>query len=133
MTQGTVRTLFVEDEPDLREIVTVALGLDPGFVVSTYPSAEDALESLHGNNERFDLALLDVRLPAMSGIDLHHRLRSIPGLERIETVLMTASMLPRQVPKGLTDPRGEVLGVIQKPFHPLRLAADLRAMLTRAA
>ena len=133
MTQGTVRTLFVEDEPDLREIVTVALGLDPGFVVSTYPSAEDALESLHGNSEQFDLALLDVRLPAMSGIDLHHRLRSIPGLERIETVLMTASLLPRQVPKGLTDPRGEVLGVIQKPFHPLRLAADLRAMLTRAA
>lgn len=132
MTQGTVRTLFVEDEPDLREIVKAALGLDPGFVVSTFPSAEDALEGLHGNNEQFDLALLDIRLPAMSGIDLHHRLRNIPGLERIKTVLMTASLLPRQLPKGFTDPRGEVLGVIQKPFHPLKLAADLRAMLTRA-
>ena len=132
MTQETVRTLFVEDEPDLREIVNVALGLDPGFVVSTFPSAEAALQALIGNEERFDLALLDVRLPAMSGIDLHHRLRRIPGLEAIKTVLMTASLMPKQPPQQMKDLRGEVLGVIQKPFHPIRLASELRAMLNRA-
>lgn len=129
MTEGTIRTLFVEDEPDVREIVTVALGLDPGFEVSTFNSGEEAVHALKTNTRRFDLALLDVNLPLMSGIDLHHKLRRIPGLEAVKTVLLTASILPRDT---TGDPRGQVLGVIQKPFHPLRLAADLRAMLARA-
>jgi CheY-like chemotaxis protein len=129
MTRTTIRTLFVEDEPDVREIVNVALGLDPDFVLTTFGSSEDALDGLRGNTDRYDLALLDVNLPAMSGIDLHHRLRRLPGLETVKTVLITASILPRD---KTGDPRGEVLGVIQKPFHPLRLASDLRAMLAKA-
>lgn len=129
MTQETIRTLFVEDEPDVREIVNVALGLDPDFAVTTFGSAEDAVAAMRDNTQRYDLALLDVNLPAMSGIDLHHRLRRLPGLESVKTVLITAALLPRD---RIGDPRGEVLGVIQKPFHPLRLASDLRAMLARA-
>jgi CheY-like chemotaxis protein len=130
MTEATIRTLFVEDEPDLREIVQAALRLDPGFVVTAFPSAEDALDALQGSDDCFDLALLDIRLPTMSGIDLHHRLRRMPGFQAIKTVLMTASILPQG---RASDPRGEVLGVIEKPFHPLRLAADLRKMLARVA
>lgn len=132
MTHEIVRTLFVEDEPDLREIVNAALRLDPGFVVSTFPTAEDALAALTNNEERFDLALLDVRLPVMSGIDLHHRLRRVPGLEAIKTVLMTASLVPKQTKSPVKDLRGEILGVIQKPFHPLKLASELRALLNHA-
>ncbi len=129
MTQGTIRTLFVEDEPDLREIVQVALGLDRGFEVTTYGSGEEALEAIENGEKSFDLALLDVRLPCMSGIDLHHKLKRIPRLESIKTVLMTASLLPQI---KAADPRGEVLGIIQKPFQALRLASELRTMLERA-
>lgn len=128
MTRRTIRTLFVEDEPDVREIVEAALGLDPEFEVSSFPSGVEALEALRGGGAYFDLALLDFRLPAMSGLDLHRLLRCVPGMEAIKTVLLTASILPRE----LEDYGGEqIAGVIQKPFHPLRLASELRVMMER--
>ena len=130
MTRGTIRTLFVEDEPDVREIVEVALGLDPEFDVSSFPSGEEALEALQGGTEHFDLALLDIGLPVLTGIELHRLLRCIPGMEDIRTVLITASLLPRDLEKCGSD---DILGVIQKPFQAMRLATELRAMMERAA
>lgn len=129
MTTGTIRLLFVEDEPDVREIVEAALGLDAGFAVTSFVSAEDALAGVQGGGPGFDLALLDYRLPAMSGLELHRMLRCVPGLERIKTVLITASILPA----NFNESSPGVVGVIAKPFHPLKLAGELRDMLARAA
>jgi CheY-like chemotaxis protein len=128
MTNETIRLLFVEDEPDLREIVEAALRLDAAFAVTSFVSAEDALAAVQGGGSGFDLALLDFRLPAMSGLELHRMLRCVPGLERIKTVLITASILPR----NFDESGSGIVGVIAKPFHPLKLAGELRGMLARA-
>ncbi|HQS10541.1 MAG TPA: response regulator, partial [Xanthobacteraceae bacterium] len=57
--------LYVDDEPDIREIVTLALSLDPQIGVDTAPSGAAAL-ALAGEKS-FDLILLDVMMPSMDG------------------------------------------------------------------
>lgn len=62
-----LRTLFVEDNLDLREHIAMLLE-EEGLSVVSCGSAEEAL-SLYAS-ERFDLVLTDVSLPKMSGVDL---------------------------------------------------------------
>ena len=52
--------LYVDDEPDIREIVQMALGLVPTLSVSTVDSGLRALESMRA--QRPDLVLLDVMM-----------------------------------------------------------------------
>lgn len=79
------RVLVVDDEEmllrALRQILTVA-----GYAVVT---TQQPAEALHlANTDRFDVALLDVRMPEMSGIELLEKLKSAhPDLE---VVMMTA-------------------------------------------
>ena len=67
--------LVVEDSPDHRMLITRALR-GAGHEVTTAGSGEQALERLDGAH--VDVALVDQRLPAMSGIDLLDRLASLP-------------------------------------------------------
>ncbi len=73
------RILFVEDEPHLQELLLVSvMDLYEAEVVS---SAEEALALLSKSNTQFDIAVVDVGLPKMSGLDLiPHLLNISPSL-----------------------------------------------------
>ena len=58
------RILVVDDEPQIRRVMRVTLGA-AGYLVADARSGEEALEKLR--EERFDLVLLDVNLPSISG------------------------------------------------------------------
>jgi DNA-binding NtrC family response regulator len=62
----------VEDEPRLREILSSAMS-SWGFGVDTARSGEEALRAME--NDARDIALLDLNLPGMSGIELFERIR----------------------------------------------------------
>lgn len=62
-----LRTLFVEDNAELREQIGELLA-DEGLAVVACDCAEEALR-LHAS-QRFDLVITDVSLPQMSGVDL---------------------------------------------------------------
>jgi len=64
--------LFVEDEPRLREILSSAMN-SWGFVVDTARSGEEALRA--NTDEPHDIALLDLNLPGMGGIELFEKIR----------------------------------------------------------
>ena len=56
-----VRILYVDDEPDIREVVEISLGLDPAFAVRSCASGAEALAA---TSDWFpDLILLDVIMP----------------------------------------------------------------------
>src|SRR5688572_12815316 len=78
------RVLFVDDEEDLREVISEGLTLH-GFEVAQAESAEVALTMLE--SARFDLILTDLQLRGMDGIELAKR-----AVEswRIPVVLLTA-------------------------------------------
>ena len=64
--------LVVDDEPDVREVLTT-LFTRQGYQVTAVPDGEAALEAVQ--QQRFHVALLDLRLPRMDGITLLRQLR----------------------------------------------------------
>lgn len=115
--------LYVDDEPDIREIVQMALGLVPTLSVSAVDSGQRALESMQA--KRPDLVLLDVMMPNMDGPTTLQQMRRQPALECIPVIFMTAKAMPQEVA------RFRSLGaaaVIAKPFDPMLLGEHVFAI-----
>jgi CheY-like chemotaxis protein len=120
----TFNVLHVDDEPDIREVVEMALSLDPSFSVQGCASGVDALAAV--SRELPDLILLDVMMPGMDGPTTLTQLRQSPKTANVPVVLMTARAQMREVDHfqslGAT-------GIIAKPFDPMTLAAAVRRYL----
>jgi two-component system response regulator RegA len=69
-----VRVLIVDDEPRLRDVLSRAIG-SWGFEVATARSGEEALKLMR--QQPCDVSILDLNLPAMAGIELFEKLRSL--------------------------------------------------------
>lgn len=115
--------LYVDDEPDIREIVQMALGLEPTLSINTADSGVRALQSMQARKP--DLVLLDVMMPSMDGPTTLQQMRSQPELQAIPVIFMTAKAMPQEVA------RFRALGaaaVIAKPFDPMLLAEHVFAV-----
>ena len=123
-----LHTLSVDDEPDIREIVDLALALDPIFLVRDCPSGHDALRA--AVDWRPDLILLDVMMPVMDGPTTLAQLRADRRTATIPVVFMTArtQMHERERFKSLG-----AAGVIAKPFDPMELPALVRECVAEGA
>ena len=73
---AALRVLMIEDDPEVAEIVTARLRME-GFGVTAVPSAEEGLEELRADT--YDLVLLDLGLPGMSGHDACRVIREQRG------------------------------------------------------
>ncbi len=120
---GALRLLFVDDDADIRTIVTLALGLDPA-IVPVAVGTPDAALALVTAGPAFDAALLDVSMPAMDGPTLLAALRAI--VPDLPVIFMTAHSRAHEL--AALRAAGAV-GVIVKPFDPLTLAAQVRGLL----
>lgn len=122
--QASLAILVVEDMALNREVAAGLLGRD-GHRLSFAEDAQQAMAVCR--RQRFDLLLLDVHLPGMSGVELCRWIRETPGPNRDTRILaLTAGVQPAQVP-GYLD--AGMQGVLAKP---LRLEA-LRQALARPA
>lgn len=119
--------LFVEDEPDIRSIVNIALSLDIEIDVTAYSNGMEALSAIIESRKVFDLALLDGKMPYMGGVELHKHLRRIPGLQTLRSAIITASVRSHELEYYKVE---GVVGVIPKPFDPILLASKIRALAT---
>lgn len=123
-----MKVLYVDDEADIREIVGLSLGLDPNITVETVASGAEALNAVETRIP--DLILLDVMMPDMDGPTTLFRLRERPETREVPVVFMTARTQGREIErfKALG-----ALGVIAKPFDPITLASNLKALLAGAS
>jgi len=117
------RILHVEDERDIQVIVKIALVDMGGFDLLVCSSGEEALVEA----EEFspDLILLDVMMPDMNGPDTLQALRSIPQFKDTPAMFMTAKIQMSEIEELM---RLGALDVIPKPFNPVTLADDIRAI-----
>lgn len=118
------RILYVDDEPDIREIAEMALRLDPDFEVRTAESAEEALTI--AAQWQPEIALLDVMMPEIDGPSLLRMMRERPDLAAIPVAFVTARAQPSELQNFATL---DAVGVIAKPFDPMTLASRVRALL----
>jgi CheY-like chemotaxis protein len=119
-----LRILHVDDEPDIREVVELSLGLDPTFSVRSCASGADALAAAADWSP--DMILCDVMMPIMDGPATLARLRESPQTAKTPFVFMTARAQAREIEhfKSLG-----ATGVIAKPFDPMTLAKSVRHQL----
>lgn len=117
------RILVVDDEPHLRAVLRATLSA-LGFVVADASSGETAIEMVR--EERFDLILLDVNMPGLSGLETCRVLR-----ERSDVSIIMLTV------RGQSHDKIEALnagadGYVTKPFDVNELLARIRATLRRA-
>ena len=120
-----MRVLLVEDEAPLRETLAARLKRE-GFAVDTAGDGEEGL--YNGREVPFDIAVIDLGLPKMSGMDLVKALRA-EG-QKFPILILTARSSWQDKVEGLKSGADDYL---VKPFHVEELLARLNALLRRAA
>ena len=118
------RVLVVDDEPNIRELVQVALKFH-GCAVTTGATGSDALRLAASDHP--DLIVLDVMLPDVDGFEVCRRLRA--GGNEVPIIFLTARDTTSESITGLTLGGDDY---ITKPFSVEALAARVRAVLRRA-
>ena len=117
------KVLYVDDEPDIRQVVQLALGLLSNVTTHTADGGEQAIEMARAS--RPDLVLLDVMMPGLDGPNTLMRLREDPQLKEIPVIFMTAKAMPREVARFRAM---GAAGVIAKPFDPMQLGKQVMAL-----
>jgi two-component system OmpR family response regulator len=120
------RILYVEDEPDIQAVAKLALEMVGGFTVRICSTGEEALREAAGFAP--DMILLDVMMPGIDGPATLKGLREQGALAAVPVAFMTAKVQPAEVMhfKSLG-----ALDVIPKPFDPMMLAGQIRAIWER--
>jgi two-component system, OmpR family, response regulator len=117
----STRILYVDDEPDIREVVDISLGLNPDFEVRECASGTEAITAAAEWSPA--LILLDVIMPGMDGPTTLAQLRKNPQTSAIPVLFMTARTQAREIEQMLSL---GAQGVIAKPFDPMLLAGVVR-------
>ena len=119
------QVLVVDDEPNIRELVQVALKFH-GCAVTTAASGMDALHQAEAGQP--DLIVLDVMMPDLSGFEVCRRLRAAGN--EVPVIFLTARDTSSDTVTGLALGGDDY---VTKPFSVEALVARVRAVLRRAA
>jgi two-component system, OmpR family, response regulator len=117
------KVLVVDDEPNIRELVQVALNFH-GCSVATGATGQEALTLADAFDP--DLIVLDVLLPDIDGFEVCRRLRSVAN--DVPVIFLTARDATADTVTGLTIGGDDY---ITKPFSVEALVARVRAVLRR--
>ncbi|MCM3785857.1 VanR-ABDEGLN family response regulator transcription factor [Neobacillus mesonae] len=118
----SIPILVVDDEKEIADLVELYLKAENYDVYKFYNGAE-ALECIQ--NQKLDLAILDVMLPDMSGFDICRKIREN---HHFPIIMLTAKEEEIDKITGLTLGADDY---VTKPFRPLELVARVKAQLRR--
>lgn len=121
------RILVAEDDQDIRDLIAITLQFS-GFEVESVADGIQVLEK--AQQQPFDLILLDVRMPRMTGYEACRRLREDEATQAIPIVFLSAKGQEEEIKQGL---EAGAASYILKPFAPEALVRDIRAVLAEGA
>jgi DNA-binding response OmpR family regulator len=119
------KILVAEDDHDIRELIVLTLQFS-GFDVTSVENGAAAVQAAKTNDGKFDLILMDVRMPHMTGYEACRRLKEIEITKNIPVIFLSAKGQEGEVQTGLD------LGAEQyilKPFAPDDLIKTVSAIL----
>ncbi|MCF7854189.1 MAG: response regulator [Candidatus Pacebacteria bacterium] len=119
------RILVVDDERDIRELVSYNLMKD-GYQVISVATGEEAITKTR--SELPDLIVLDLMLPGVDGLDVCKLLKNDPTTAGIPIIMLTAKGEEADVVTGLEVGSDDYM---VKPFSPRVLTARVRAVLRK--
>ena len=115
--------LIADDEPAILDLVRFTLE-DPQVRIVEASDGAAALQI--AQQLRPDVALLDVKMPRLSGLDVCRRLRELPECAHTRVVLLTAAAQAEDRRRGLAAGADHYL---TKPFSPLALLTLVRSLM----
>jgi two-component system, OmpR family, response regulator MtrA len=120
------KIVVADDDADIRDLVVFKLQ-QSGHQVVPVADGEAAVDACR--DEHPDLAVLDVMMPGMSGLDACRALRGDPSLAGIAVVLLTARAQESDIAEGFNVGADDY---VVKPFSPRELASRVAAVLQRS-
>ena len=125
MSVNQTTILVIEDEKDIRELITFNLKND-GFNVITSTDGEEGLEKTTFHNP--DLILLDIMLPGINGFQFCSSIRKRKNFKDTPVIILTALGDEKNIVKGLEKGADDY---ITKPFSNKVLLARIKNVLKR--
>jgi two-component system, NtrC family, nitrogen regulation response regulator NtrX len=129
--------LVVDDERNIRRTLDLVLS-GAGYQVLTAPDAEEARLMLDSGEHRVDLAIVDINLPGMSGLDLLARLREDAATRVLPVIVISGSAGREDAAQAIRLGAGDffekplnrerVLVSVANALEVRRLARDLAAL-----
>ncbi len=117
------RILVAEDDQDIRELIVLTLQFN-GFDVQSVDNGAAAVEIAPGGE--FDLILMDVRMPKMTGYEACKRLKAMDATRHIPVIFLSAKGQEAEIQTGL---EAGATDYILKPFAPDQLIKKIREIL----
>jgi DNA-binding response OmpR family regulator len=126
VTPQQARILVADDDRDIRDLVTFKLG-QAGFEVRAVGDGTAALAAIEQDPP--DVAVLDVMMPGLSGIDVLRKVRDSDTTRGVRVILLTARSRDADVDAGFATGADDY---IIKPFSPRELLHRVNTLLARA-
>lgn len=117
-----IRILAVDDDPVNLRVLTHALASEP-YIIGTAINGNDAIELL--DTVKWDIMIIDVMMPGMSGYELTQRVRQRYSLAELPVLLLTARSQPEDIRYGFLAGANDY---IIKPMNTLELKSRIRAL-----
>jgi two-component system OmpR family response regulator len=122
-----MRVLIADDDADLRDLVTIAVEKAGSEVAAAVASGTEAWAALQAMD--VDLAVLDISMPGMTGLEVVQKVRGDDGLRDLNVLVITADGAP-----GIAEQvqAAGANGLLTKPFpvrELVRLIRDVAARL----
>ena len=123
-----MRILIVEDSPLVQQMYGLAFSRRE-HELTTASDGRAALAQLADPGRRFDVVLLDLRMPGMNGVEFLREVRRDPRLAQLPIVVTTMEAEESEL---LREARGlGVTAVVKKPWHPQQLRDLVEAIVHR--
>lgn len=122
-----VHVLVVDDEPDVHAVLGKMLTRE-GYIVESAYNAQEAYNAIA--KRKPDVILLDIMMPAVSGIEVCNRIKDDPTTRDIIVLIISARDEQRDRIEGLTHGADDF---ISKPFHLRSLIRKIEHMLEKRA
>jgi PAS domain S-box-containing protein len=123
---ATGKILVVDDEPVVRQLLTQIL-TEEGHDVETTEDGKDALNRI--KHDGYDLVLIDMKLPGMSGEELYNRIKTIEEALTKRLVLITGDVMGSDTEAFIARTK---MPCITKPFNIKQLKSEIRRLMATA-
>ena len=122
----TTRIIVADDDKDILDLVVFKL-TQAGYDVVGVADGVSALAAIEANPPR--LAILDVMMPGLSGMDVLRKVRANEATKDLDIILLTARSRDSDVDAGFAIGASDY---VVKPFSPRELVHRVNALLARA-
>ena len=119
-----MKVLIIDDDADIRSIARLSLSRLGGMEVVEAASGAEGVRK--AQNEKPDVILLDMMMPAMDGSATLAALRSQPATATTPVIFLTAKAMRTEIERLRAL---GAAGVLIKPFDPRTLPGDVRALV----